>query len=103
MAEEFKKLSPEEMEGVTGGADGKVGLDPEGPWTEVANLETGWLAMRSDPIYDYKNEIGKLYNGDDVQIIGNGSGVGSDGRSYVWVYSPKLGKSGWVNDSFLKK
>lgn len=101
MAEEFKKLSPEEMEGITGGVDGKVGLDMNGPWKKVANLQTGWLALRSEPVYDYKNEIGQLYNGDEVQIIGNGSGLSSDGRSYVWVYAKKLNKSGWVNDAFL--
>ena len=35
------------------------------------------------------------------QIIGNGSGISSDGRSYIWVWSPRLNKSGWVNDSFI--
>ncbi len=101
MAEELKKITEEELKEVAGGVNGKVGLD-EGPWMEVANLKTGWLALRSDPSYNYNNEIGKLYNGDDVQIIGNGSG-NENGASYVWVWSPKLNKSGWVNDSFLVK
>lgn len=101
MAEEFKKLSPEEMEGITGGVDGKVGLDMNGPWKKVANLQTGWLALRSEPVYDYKNEIGQLYNGDSVQIIGNGSGVSSDGQSYIWVWAPRINKSGWVNARFI--
>ncbi|MDO5475743.1 MAG: hypothetical protein Q4F43_01355 [Eubacteriales bacterium] len=102
MAEEFKKVSAEELEGITGGVNGKVGLDMNGPWKEVSGLKTGWLALRTDPVYDFKNEIGQLYNGDKVQIIGNGSGQSSDGRSYIWVYSKRLDKSGWVNDSFLK-
>lgn len=52
-------------------------------------------------MYDYRNEIGQLYNGDSVQIIGNGSGVSSDGQSYIWVWSPRLNKSGWVNENFI--
>ena len=42
------------------------------------------------------NIIGKLYNGYHV--------VKSDRRSgeYVWVYSPDLDCSGWVNASYLK-
>ena len=101
MAEEFKKVSLEELNEIAGGVDGKVGLDMSGPWMKVKNLQTGWLALRSEPVYDYKNEIGQLFNGDDVQIIGNGTGLCEDGRSYVWVYSPKLNKSGWVNDQFI--
>ena len=83
---EMKTLNENELNEITGGADGKVGLY-EGPWRTVCNLQTGWLAI--------------LYNGDSVQIIGNGSGVSSDGRSYIWVWSPRLNKSGWVNDSFI--
>ena len=72
-----------------GGVDGKVGL------------ETGWLALRSDFTYDYSNEIGQLSNGMKVQVVGNGA-EGKDGRSYTWVYSPDLKKSGWVNSNFIK-
>ena len=71
MAEELKNLNPDELNEVTGGADGKVGLDFNGPWKKVMNLKTGWLALRTEPVYDYKNEIGQLKNGDDVQIVGN--------------------------------
>ena len=34
--------------------------------------------------------------GDDVQIIGNGSDNG-----YIWVWSPRLNRSGWVNANFI--
>jgi N4-gp56 family major capsid protein len=59
MAEELKKITEDELKEVAGGVNGKVGLD-EGPWMEVANLKTGWLALRSDPSYNYNNEIGKV-------------------------------------------
>ena len=42
------------------------------------------------------NIIGQLYTGDSVQLIG-----GSTSGSYVQVYSPKLGATGWVNAGFL--
>ena len=100
MTDTFKKITQEELTAINGGQDGKVGLY-EGPWKTVMNLQTGWLALRTAPIYDYSNEIGQLYNGDVVQIIGNGSGLSNDGQSYIWVYSPKLNKSGYVNDRFI--
>ena len=92
---ELKALSENELNEITGGADGKVGLY-EGPWKTVCNLQTGWLAIRTAPCYDYTNEIGQLYNGDSVQIIGNGSGNG-----YIWVWAPRINKSGWVNENFI--
>lgn len=101
MAEEIKKVNLEELNKIAGGADGKVGMNPDGPWKKVMNLKTGWLALRTAPIYDYSNEIGQLQNDDEVQITGNGSGLSDDGQSYVWVYSKRLNKSGWVNDKFI--
>ena len=89
MSDNFKKLTEEELMNAAGGVDGKVGL------------ETGWLALRSDFTYDYSNEIGQLSNGMKVQVVGNGT-KGKDGRSYTWVYSPDLKKSGWVNSNFIK-
>ena len=55
-----------------------------------------YLALRSAPAYDYYNEIGKLYNGDTVEITGSWSG------EYVWVYAPSLGMSGYVNGDYLR-
>ena len=90
-------LSEEDLNAVSGGRDGKVGLY-EGPWAEVCNLKAGYLAIRNQPAYDFYNEEGALYNGEYVQIIGNGSGNG-----YIWVWSPKLNKSGWGNSNFIRQ
>ena len=99
--EENKKLDIEELDEVSGGktyygTQGRKGLDYDGPWKTVANLKVGYLAVRTDPTYDDRNIIGKLYNGNNVQVVGNGSGNG-----YVWVWAPICGCSGWVNGSYL--
>lgn len=105
MANEFEKLNNEELTEAAGGRHGKHGLF-EGPTRTVHGLQTGWLALRSEPCYDYNNEIGQLYNGDKVQIIGNAAITDNDFdkapvTSYTWVYSPRLNKSGWVNSRFI--
>ena len=92
---ELKKIDMENLEEIVGGQDGKVGLW-EGPWKTVMNLKTGYLAIRTQPAYDDSNIIGELYNGESVQITGNGTDNG-----YIWVWSPKVNKSGWVNSSFI--
>ena len=58
-------------------------------------VPSGYLALRSAMAYDSRNEIGALYNGDIVcfQSVGN--------STYWYVYSPKLGKSGYVNCKYL--
>ena len=92
---EKKELTEEELAGITGGADGWQGLF-EGPWKKVCNLTSGYLALRTAPLDDESNEIGVLYNGCEVQIIGNESDNG-----YIWVYSPTLNMSGWIKSFFI--
>ena len=65
-----------------------------GAWKTVY-VNSGYLALRNAPFYDSATEIGQLYTGDSVQIEGEASG------SYIYVYSPKYGTSGWVNAGFL--
>ena len=46
-----------------------------------------------------------LKNGDQVQITGayvQGTGFGGGPATYVWVYAPKFGCSGYVNASYLQ-
>ncbi len=105
MTNEIKNMKNAELEQVVGGVNGKVGIS-EGPWRTVHGLDYGWLALRSDPSYDYHNEIGQLYNGDRVQIIGNDAVTDRDfdkapTTHYTWVYSKRLNKSGWVNSRFI--
>ena len=59
------------------------------------SVATGYLALRTAKAYDYSNEIGKLYTGDTFTVTDK-----SD-STYWWGYSPKLGKSGYVNRNYL--
>ena len=92
------ELTNEELEKVAGGNDGLV-------TRTVSGLKTGFLALRSDSVYDASNELGTLYNGDLVysaEVYKNG---------YVWVYAEckkdyTYGRDaysgyGWVNAGFL--
>lgn len=63
--------------------------------TYSVKVNTGYLALRTAPSYDERNEIGELYTGEVVQVQDRSNG------QYWWVYSPKLGKSGYVNADYL--
>lgn len=60
------------------------------------NVESGYLALRTAKAYDYTNEIGKLYNGDYVNV------QDTSDSTYWYVYSPKLAKYGYVNKNYLR-
>lgn len=62
---------------------------------KIVSVESGYLALRTAPAYDYSNEIGKLYTGDVVYVISYSS------SDYWWVYSPLLGEQGYVNCHYL--
>ena len=87
---DFEKIDGQELENAAGGNNGPGAVNMK----TVANLQNGYLAVRTAPAAKYENEIQstKLYNGDKVQITG----------SYVWVFVPKTGVSGYVNAYFLK-
>ena len=92
---EMEKLKDQELEATAGGFS-------QGEWVTVRGLQTGYLALRTQPTYDYNNEIrgSESYNGQVLQITG-GYAPGSDGRTYVWVYNPRSGMSGWTNAQYL--
>ncbi len=64
--------------------------------TYTVKVDKGYLALRTAPSYDEANEIGELYTGDTVQVQDTSNG------QYWWVYSPKHGKSGYVNADYLR-
>ena len=92
---EIEKLENGELEKVAGGSGGEI-------WVTVRGLETGYLALRTKPVYDYNNEIrgSESYNGQKLQFIGNMT-TGADGKQYVRVCNPRTGKIGWVNAAFI--
>ena len=70
-------------------------LGTSAPCAYTVCVSKGYLALRSAPAYDASNELGALYTGDVVQV------QNPDGAAYWWVYSPRLGLSGYVNRSYL--
>lgn len=112
MSEEMKKVNDIELEEVVGGKDRIADGVVAGPHTKshgskktVTGLNSGWLALRSAPCYDAGNEIGQLYNGDKVEVIGDTVTVPNDFHgtaTYIKVHSHKLHKDGYVNAAFLK-
>ena len=54
-----------------------------------------YLALRTGMAYDARNEIGKIYNGQEVEFISVGD------STYWYVYAPTLGKYGYVNKNYL--
>ncbi len=97
---DFEKINDQELENAAGGQAGAP------VYKTVANLRSGYLAVRTAPAAAYENEIQstKLYNGDVVQITGAyvpGTTFGGAKATYVWVFVPKTGVSGYVNAAFL--
>ena len=97
---EIKKINEQELEEVAGG----YGYD--NGWRTVRGIQSGYLAIRTQPAAKYENEINHvgLNNGDKVQITGSyvqGTGFGGGAATYVCVYAPKFGISGYVNAAFI--
>ena len=63
--------------------------------TYMVNVQSGYLALRSEPAYNASNEKGRLYNGDMVEV------VQPTGSGYAYVYAPGLYMYGYVNDDYL--
>ena len=98
---EFEKINEQELENAAGGQAGAANIK------HVANIQAGYLAVRTAPEAKYENEIKstKLYNGDTVQITGEyvqGTTFNGVKATYVWVFVPKTGVSGYVNAYYLK-
>ena len=63
--------------------------------TKTVSVVKGYLALRTAKAYDSRNEIGELYSGDTVQV------QDTSDSTYLYVYSPKHNKSGYVNKNYL--
>ena len=97
----FEKINEQALENAAGGQGGAA------VYKTVANLQAGYLAVRTAPEAKYENEIQstKLYNGDTVQIAGayvQGTTFNGGKATYVYVFVPKTGVSGYVNAAFLR-
>ena len=79
-------INEKELEMVTGGA-------------RVRGTKN-YLALRSRTVYSRKTEIGRLYNGEYVQIPKKG--FQNNGYRYTLVYSPRLNRTGYVVAAYVK-
>lgn len=61
-----------------------------------ANVSSGYLALRNDTAFDSSNEIGKIANGAEVDVISMSAG------QYWYVYVPSLNQEGYVNSQYLR-
>ena len=70
-------------------------------WTVGGTNSAGghYLALRTAPSYNSANEIGKLYDGQVVYVYSNSYASYYD--TYWYVYSPSLGKWGYVNSNYI--
>ena len=62
--------------------------------TFTVNVASGYLALRSNPVTNPANEIGRLYNGQMVQVQ-------QYGTQFDYVYVPATGAYGYVNNDYL--
>lgn len=60
-----------------------------------ANVASGYLALRNAQAYDAANEIGKIANGAEVDVLDKSG-------QYWYVYVPSLGQEGYVNSQYLR-
>ena len=88
-----EELKAENMEQVVGGKSVFDNFEKR----KVSGLKTGWLALRNDTAYDPKNEIGQLYNGDEVQVYYDCTRNG-----YTWLYFRNSTRVAGVNSNFVK-
>ena len=65
--------------------------------TYSVKVDSGYLALRTHPSYDSRNEIGQLYTGDVVSVLD----ASSDPDSWVG-YSYQYSRRGWVNQHYLR-
>lgn len=68
---------------------------PSGSTLYYASVSSGYLALRTEKSYDEANEIGPIYNGEEVWVIDSSTGT------YWYVYSPTLDAYGYVNSNYL--
>ncbi len=85
---DMEKLNAEELEQVAGGKSTSYK-------NAVVYGTKHYLALRNAPAYDEKNEIGKLHNGDVIQVR-------KDIKSSVYIWAKALGKEGWVNGNYVQ-
>ena len=103
MAGTFRQIPLDELEKAVGGVQQIVNSE-HGRTMTVTGLDAdGWLAVRSQPVSKEEFIVGRLVNGDQVEVMGSVN-VSPDPMvvNYVWAYVPGLKISGWVNSRYIQ-
>lgn len=88
---EMSPLTEEELVSVDGGA-GVTG----GKWKSVrCVVKKHYLALRSEPVFKYEVEIGRIYRGTVFSVYS-----GKVSGNYIWASYG--GKTGWVDRRFIE-
>ena len=86
---DINKINTKELETVTGGASSSSSSWKKAKVKGVVN----YLALRTAPDYDDKNETGiKFHNGDTIEVYPR-----TVHGSYIWARKSKGAQEGWVN------
>ena len=89
---EMKKLDDLDLGKVSGGVNSAS--DTSWKWV-TAHVDKDYLALRSAPAYDSRNEISRLVSGTAFQIL-------PDKKDGDYVYAYFNGDEGWVNSKYIK-
>lgn len=82
-----------EKEKIVGSGD----APKDGYELKYASLDSGFLALRSEPVYDDANKIGEIHNGNEIYVISD-TDTDSD---YLYCYVPKLGMYGYATSDYI--
>lgn len=108
MADLNNKINDEALDEVTGGklntglkhlprsgGSGSIHTSGSANWRPVrCSVQSGYLALRSHPSYNYNNELCAIYNGENFVAASN-----ITSGAYVWArYN---GYEGWVNSNYI--
>ena len=85
------KIDDLELGAVSGGTGGPG--EPGWKWV-MANVQNGYLALRSFPAYDPRNEIAKIVTGTKFQAM-------PDKKMGDYVYASYNGDKGWINSKYV--
>ncbi len=87
----LEKMSDQDLEQIAGGVGGPD--EPGWKWA-MANVDTGYMALRAFPVYDQRNEKAKIVSGTAFQIK-------PDQTDGEYVYACFNGEKGWVNSKYV--
>ena len=87
------KINESNLENVAGGYTG-----PEMWHLAQPKVQSGYLALRSQPSWNDSNEIAQIYPGSRFYVDTNTTATGS---GYMYYFANYNGIRGWVNASYL--